>query len=167
MKPALLELLPDMALFAAVAQSKSFSKAARALGMPVSTLSRRIASLEQRVGLQLVIRTTRAVALSAAGAAYALRCQAILEAAEAAQGELAGRLADPAGHLRVSATPDFSLTFLTPLFADFAARHPGITFEFDLTPRSVDLVTEQFDVAIRRTRLFIDCLLEHLRLGDQ
>jgi DNA-binding transcriptional LysR family regulator len=148
-KSDLMELLPEMVLFVAVAKTRSISGAARALAMPLATVSRRLATLEQRLGLQLLTRTTRKVELTEAGARYFERCRAILEAAEAAHDELNDQLENPRGHLRVSATADFALTFLTPLFAEFAQRYTGISFSFDLTPRSVDLVAESIDVAIR------------------
>ena len=153
MKPELMEMLPDMALFVAVAKAKSYSHAALTLAMPVSTVSRRLAEHEARIGLQLLNRTTRKVELTDAGAAYFERCWAILEAVEAAHADLRGQLENPRGLLRVSATPDFTLTYLTPLLAEFAQRYPEIAFEFDLTPRPVDLIAEGFDVAIRMGRL--------------
>ena len=164
MSPDLVELLPEIALFVAVANAKSFSRGARALGMPVSTVSRRIAELERRIGLQLLVRSPRAVSLTAVGVTYLQRCQVIVEAAEMAHAELSEHLTRPRGVLRVSTTADFTLTFLTPLFADFASRYPEISFEFDLSPRVVDLVAENFDVAIRIGEL-ADSQLTVRRLG--
>jgi DNA-binding transcriptional LysR family regulator len=149
MKPDLYELLPDVVLFVAVAGAKSFSRAAKALGMPVSTLSRRIADFEGKLGIQLLVRSTRQVDLTEAGARYFERCQLVVEAAEAAQAELGGHVDNPRGSLRVSVTQDFALTYLTAIFADFTSRYPDVSFELDLTPRSVDLIGEGFDVAIR------------------
>ena len=164
MSPDLVELLPEIALFVAVANAKSFSRGARALGMPVSTVSRRIVALERRIGLQLLVRSSRAVALTSVGVTYLERCRAIVEAAETAHAELSDHITRPHGLLRVSTTPDFTLTFLTPLFADFASRYPDIAFEFDLSPRHVDLVAENFDVAIRIGEL-ADSQLTVRRLG--
>lgn len=160
-----MELLPDMALFVAVARAKNFSVAARAIGMPVSSVSRRVAELEARIGLPLLNRTTRKVELTEVGAEYFERCRSIVEAAEAAHGDLKGQLDNPRGHLRVSATPDFASTFLTPLFVEFARVYPEITFECDLTPRAVDLVAESFDVAIRVGKL-PDSQITVRRLGS-
>ena len=164
MSPDLVELLPEIALFVAVANAKSFSRGARALGMPVSTVSRRILALERRIGLQLLVRSSRAVALTSVGVTYLERCRAIVEAAETAHAELNDHITRPHGLLRVSTTPDFTLTFLTPLFAEFASRYPDIAFEFDLSPRHVDLVAENFDVAIRIGEL-VDSQLTVRRLG--
>ena len=153
MKPELLEVLPDMVLFVAVAKAESFTRAARALAMPVSTVSRRLGEMETRLGVQLLTRTTRQVVLTDIGAIYFERCRAIVDAAEAAQAELQGQSAVPRGRLRISATADFALTYLTPVFEEFATRFPEVSFELDLTPRSVDLVAENFDVAIRMGQL--------------
>lgn len=153
MKPELLELLPNLVLFVGVARARSFSRAARALDMPVSTISRRVAELEARVGVQLLTRTTRNVQLTAAGGRYFERCLAIVEAAQDAQAELSGHAQQARGQLRISATPDFAITFLTPMFGGLARDYPELDFEIDLTPRSVDLVAERFDVAIRMGEL--------------
>jgi DNA-binding transcriptional LysR family regulator len=83
-KPDLFELLPDVVLFVAVARAKGFSRAARALRMPVSTLSRRIADFEDKLGVQLLLRSTRQVTLTEIGVASFERCQLIVDAAEAA-----------------------------------------------------------------------------------
>jgi DNA-binding transcriptional LysR family regulator len=152
-KPDLLELLPQIVLFVVVAQAKSFTRAARNLGMPVSTLSRRIAGLESQLGIQLLVRTTRLVELTEGGARYFERCRQILDAAETANSELRGYAEAPRGKLRISATQDFALIYLTPMIADFAVRYPDISLELDLTPRPVDMVAEGFDVAIRMARL--------------
>ena len=149
MKPDLYELLPDVVLFVAVAGAKSFSGAAKALRMPVSTLSRRIADFESKLGIQLLVRSTRQVELTETGARYFERCQLVVEAAEAAQAELRGHVDTPRGSLRVSVTQDFAIAYLTTMFAEFTARYPHVSFELDLTPRSVDLIGEGFDVAIR------------------
>jgi DNA-binding transcriptional LysR family regulator len=149
MQADLIESLPDLVLFVAVARAMSFSRAAKSLGMPVSTVSRRVAELEARLGLQLLVRSTRRVELTEVGARYFERGEAIVDAAERAHEELQGQREDPTGPLRVSATADFASTFLTPLFAELARRYPAISFELDLTQRSVDLVAERVDVAVR------------------
>ena len=149
MRSDLVELLPDVVLFVAVARATSFSRAAKTMGMPVSTVSRRVADFERKLGVQLLVRSTRQVALTDAGARYFERCQLVVDAAEVAQTELRGEAEHPRGNLRVSATQDFALTYLTPIFGAFAARYPDVSFDLDLTTRSVDLIGERFDVAIR------------------
>ncbi|MBD8213381.1 LysR family transcriptional regulator [Erwinia persicina] len=148
-----MELLNDMALFVEVARARSFRKAAEAVGMPNSTLSRRISALEKAIGLRLLHRTTRKIELTEAGQLYYARSKPIVEEARLVHEQLGEMLEQPGGTLRISLPVDFATLYLTPLIADFAAHYPGIRFEFDLTPRRVDLVTEPFDVAIRMGKL--------------
>lgn len=143
------QLLNDMALFVEVVKAKGFRGAAEAIGIPNSTLSRRISKLEKAIGLRLLHRTTRKVELTEAGQIYFERCKRIVDEARLAHEQLGEMLAQPSGMLRVSLPVDFAVTYLAPLIAEFARNYPGITFDFDLTPRRVDLISEPFDVAIR------------------
>lgn len=145
--------LNDMALFVEVVKARSFRRAAEVIGMPNSTLSRRISSLEEAIGLRLLHRTTRKVEVTEAGQIYFERCKRIVEEARLAHEQLGEMLTQPSGVLRVSLSVDFATTFLAPQIAEFSRRYPGISFEFDLTPRRVDLVAEPFDVAIRMGEL--------------
>lgn len=144
-----MELLNDMALFVEVAKAKSFRRAAEVINVPNSTLSRRINALEKAIGLRLLHRTTRRIELTEAGLIYFERCKRIVDEARLAHEQLGEMLDQPSGLLRVSLPVDFANTYLAPLIAEFAECYPGINFEFDLTPRRVDLVSEPFDVAIR------------------
>ncbi|MFZ0788954.1 MAG: LysR family transcriptional regulator [Chromatiaceae bacterium] len=144
-----MELLNDMALFVEVAQTRSFRRAADVTGVPNSTLSRRIAALEKAIGLRLLHRTTRKVELTEAGQIYYERCRRIVEEARLAHEQLGEMLAQPSGVLRASLPVDFATIYMAPLLPEFARLYPGITFDLDLTPRRVDLVTENYDVAIR------------------
>jgi len=144
-----MELLNDMALFVEVVKAKGFRRAAEAVGMPNSTVSRRIGSLEKAIGLRLLHRTTRRIELTEAGQIYFERCKRIVDEAKLAHEQLGEMLAAPSGVLKASLPVDFATLYLAPLIAEFARRYPGITFDFDLTPRLVDLVSEPFDVAIR------------------
>ncbi|MGJ7488689.1 LysR substrate-binding domain-containing protein, partial [Variovorax sp. LT2P21] len=94
-------------------------------------------------------RTTRKIELTEAGLVYFERCKRIVDEARLAHEQLGDMLAQPSGVLRVSLPVDFTVTYLAPLIAEFASLYPGINFDFDLTPRRVDLVSEPFDVAIR------------------
>lgn len=141
--------LNDMALFVEVVKAKGFVRAAEAIGMPSSTLSRRISGLEKSIGLRLLNRTTRRVELTEAGQIYFERCKRIVEEATLAHEQLGDLVANPSGVLRVSLPVDFANFYLTELIAAFSADYPGIRFDLDLTPRLVDLVAEPFDVAIR------------------
>ncbi len=143
------DYLKDMALFVEIVKAKGFRRAAEAMGLPNSTLSRRIGELEKSIGLRLLHRTTRKIELTEAGQIYFERCKRIVDEARLAHEQLGDMLAQPSGVLRASLPVDFAVTYLTPLIAEFASLYPGITFDFDLTPRRVDLVSEPFDVAIR------------------
>jgi DNA-binding transcriptional LysR family regulator len=144
-----MEHLNDMGLFVEVVKAKSFRRAAEALGVPNSTLSRRVGALEKAIKLRLLNRTTRRIELTEAGQLYYERCKRIVEEARIAHEQLGEMVAHPIGLLRVSLPVDFATTYLAPLLPEFVALYPGISFDFDLTPRNVDLVAEPFDLAIR------------------
>ncbi|VWB85124.1 LysR family transcriptional regulator [Burkholderia metallica] len=144
-----MELLNDMALFVEVVKAKGFRSAAETLGVPNSTLSRRIGALEKAIGLRLLHRTTRRIELTEAGRLYFERCKRIVDEARLAHEQLGGLLAEPTGVLRASFPVDFAVTYLAPLIVEFSNRYPKLTFDFELTSRRVDLVSEPFDVAIR------------------
>jgi DNA-binding transcriptional LysR family regulator len=148
-----MDLLGDMALFIAVGRAKSFSAAAKATAVPLSSLSRRISSMEARLGVRLVNRSSRKVQLTEQGHLFLERSRAIVDAVRLAQDEIRGVAAHPGGRLRVSMPGGFGEQFLTPLFVSYTNRFPDVAFEFDLSPRLVDLVAENFDVAIRMGRL--------------
>lgn len=141
--------LNDIELFVEVAKAKSFRRAAEAIGVANPTLSRRISALEKSIGLRLLHRTTRKVELTEAGLIYFNRCKRIVDEARLAHEQLSEMLEQPTGLLRASFPVDLAVTYLAPLAVEFAQRYPGITFDFDLTPRRVDLVSEPFDIAIR------------------
>ena len=144
-----MEWLNDIALFVEVGKTLSFRRAAETLNIPSSTVSRRVNQLEQAIGLRLLHRTTRKVEFTEAGQLYFERCQRIVEEARLAHEQLGDMLAQPSGILRASLPVDFATIFLTPLITQFAAQYPHIQFEFDLTPRQVDLLSDNVDVAIR------------------
>ena len=144
-----MELLNDMALFVEVVKAMSFRRAADAIGVPNSTLSRRVSALEKAIGLRLLHRTTRRLELTEAGQIYYERCRRIVDEARLAHEQLGEMQSLPSGVLRASLPVDFTTIFLAPLITEFAHRYPSISFDFDLTPRTVDLVSEPFDVAIR------------------
>lgn len=144
-----MEVLNYMRLFVEVARVKSFRRAAEALNMPNSTLSRNIAELEKVIGLRLFNRSTRKVELTEAGEAYFKRCQSIVEEARIAHEALLDVAERPTGTLRVSMPVDLATNYLGPIITDFSKKYPLINFEFDLTPRTIDLQSDPFDLAIR------------------
>ena len=143
------DYLRDLALFVAVAEAKSFTKAATRLGVPTSTLSRRIAELEASLGLQLLHRNTRAVELTEAGKLYFSRCQAIVEEAREAHEHVRGVMGTPQGVLRISVEAEVGPRLVAPVVADFLQLYPDVRIDLDLSPRRVDLVAEGFDLAVR------------------
>ncbi|MBN6065680.1 LysR family transcriptional regulator [Aggregatibacter actinomycetemcomitans] len=144
-----MENIDDIVLFVEVARAKGFTKAAEKLGIPQSTLSRRMTDFEKSLGLQLLTRTTRKVELSEAGRYYFERVLPIVEEIRRVHDEMSGIRERPHGVLRVSLPVDFAYELLAPLLPEFAAQYPEISLEMDLTPRKVDLVGEPFDLVIR------------------
>ena len=145
--------LNELDMFVAVCRTLSFNAAATSLGIPASTLSRRIAQFERELGIQLFVRTTRRVELTAAAKLYLSRCEAIVDAARDARAEVLGMVASPAGRLRVSMEADVAATLLAPAIAKMHRRYPQITIDLDLSPRRVDLIADGFDAAVRIGRL--------------
>lgn len=150
--------LPDMALFVEVARAGSFRQAAVRLQLPPSTLSRRVAAMERRLGVPLFLRTTRSVVLTAAARPYFERCLEVLDAAERAQ------VALMAGHaqqalMRIAMPVDLGVDVLGPVIAAFGDVHPGLRIEFDLSARAVDLLRDPVDIAFRLGRPLDDRLV--------
>lgn len=139
----------NMHIFVEVASAGGFRAAAIKLDMPNSTLSRRIAELENELGLRLLNRTTRKVELTEAGQLYFDRCKKIIEEAKLAQEELAGLLTQPTGLIRASVPVDFTILYLSDIIAQFLKTYPGLSLDLDVTPRQSDLITEPVDLAIR------------------
>ncbi|MER9668298.1 LysR family transcriptional regulator [Mesorhizobium sp. M0203] len=142
--------LVEMAAFAAIAEARSFTKAAARIGRDATILSRRLASLEERLGVRLLHRTTRSVSLTEAGSEFLVRVRAILAAvdeAEAAASAHAG--GGPRGVLRLALPGSFGRMWIGPLLPQFLAEFPDVRIEAEFSNRFVDLVAENFDVAVR------------------
>lgn len=155
--------LDEIIAFLRVAELRSFTAAAKRLDVPKSTVSRRVARLEERLGAQLVLRTTRRLSLTDAGTAYHDRvAQAVADMQQAAQSirELSGT---PRGHLRVSTPTD--VPALAHMITAFIAAHPEVTVEVEATARRVDLIAEGFDLAIRAAESLPDSTLVARRVG--
>jgi DNA-binding transcriptional LysR family regulator len=157
-------MLEDMRLFAKVAEARSFTAAARLLGVPKQTLSRRVAELEVELGVQLLLRSTRRLHLTDVGAAYAARCTELVRLAEEANHAVTDTRQVPSGVLRITADPTFGEAFVTGLVVEYARRWPEVQVEVVLTRRHVNLVEEGFDVAFRIGRVE-DPALTVTRLG--
>ncbi len=155
----------DLLLFARVAESGSFSRAAERVQLPKSTVSRRIAALEKRLGERLLQRTTRKLVITEFGQGVLDHARALSEEVDAALAFALSRQARPSGRLRVSMPGDFASTALEQPLAGFIRDFPGVSLELDLSPRRVDLIGENFDLAIRMGALTDDAQLAARRLA--
>ncbi len=155
----------DLLIFARVAELGSFSRAAERLGLPKSTVSRRLAALEQRMGERLLLRTTRRQTLTEFGLQLLEHARQVVAELDAVGLLREQRQAAPSGRLRVSMPGDFANMVLVDSLAAFMALHPAISLELDLSPRRVDLLGEGFDVAIRMGDLADDALLVASKLA--
>lgn len=140
----------ELSSFVAIAEALSFSRAAERLRRDATVLSKRLRALEARLGVRLIERTTRSVALTEAGIAYLERARAILRAIDAADREAAVHATgEPRGHLRLALPDSFGRLWLAPWLTEFLLAHPQVTVEADFSNRFVDLVGERFDLAVR------------------
>lgn len=155
----------DLLIFARVAEAGSFSRAATRLGIPKSTISRRISQLEDRLGERVMVRTTRRLSLTEFGEHLLLHANQVAAEVDAVTALSEHRQAQPSGRLRVSMPSDFANFMLTDMLAAFVALHPAVSLELDLSPRRVDLVAENFDIAVRMGTLPDDALLAARRLA--
>ena len=156
----------DLLIFAHVAELGSFSRAAERLGRPKSSISRRLAALEQRLGERLLLRTTRRQTLTEFGQLLLEHARQVVAEVDAVAALSEHRQSAPSGRLRVSMPSDFANLLLADALAAFVATHPGIHLELDLSPRRVDLLGEGFDVAIRVGGLPDDAMLAARRLSE-
>jgi DNA-binding transcriptional LysR family regulator len=138
-----------MRTFMRVAQHESFALAARELGLSASAVSKQVRQLEQRLGARLLNRTTRRVALTELGRTYLAGARKVLEDVDEIEAAVRGLQREPRGTLRVSAGQDFGQLYLCEILGAFAAAHPHLKIDLELTDRSVDLVDEGFDVVLR------------------
>lgn len=142
-----MDRLVQMRLFARVAERRSFSLAAQDLGVPASTATDAVKQLEARLGVRLLERTTRHVAVTPDGEAYYRRCLAILDDVEDAEGAFGG--AKPKGVLRVDVQGRLARRFLLPSLPRFFAEYPGLELHMSEGDRFVDLVREGVDCVLR------------------
>jgi len=149
----------DLLIFAQVAELGSFSRAADRLGLPKSTVSRRLSALEQGLGERLLWRTTRRQTLTEFGQLLLDHARQVAAEVQAVAALSAHRSAAPSGRLRVSMPSDLATLLLAAPMAAFVARHPDIRLDIDLSARRVDLLGEGFDAAVRIGELQDDGLL--------
>lgn len=139
----------EMNAFVRVAERGSFAAAALDLGLTPSALSKLVTRIEDRLGVRLLARTTRKLALTAEGELFVARSREILASIEAAEAEVTAASERPRGHLRISVGTAVAKQILGPALPAFLARYPDITVELHVSDRQIDLVAEQVDVAIR------------------
>lgn len=145
--------LNDMRLFASVAHAGSFTLAAEHLGVPKSTISRRLSRLERSLGVLLMERTTRRLRITDAGQIYLGFCERVHSEAEQAEAAVHRLLDAPSGVLHISAPLDIGQSLLTPILGEFLEQYPDIEINCAYTNRFVDLLEEGFDVVLRIGRL--------------
>lgn len=141
--------LNDIAMFVQVVRHGSFAAAARRMGLPPNTLSRRIQQLEAQLGTRLMQRSTRKLTLTSAGQAFHERCAGAVDGLVEAGQELMTGSREPSGLIRVAATADFFDFFPMEWVADFLATHPLVRVDFVLSDAKADLIAEQIDIAFR------------------
>ena len=139
----------EMRTFCAVAEAGSFVRAAEALDFSKAAVSRYVGSLEARLGVRLLNRTTRRLSLTDEGEVFYARSKDLLAGLEEAEAELRLRSGAARGVLRINAPVTFGILHLAPLWASFRERHPQVRLDLTLSDRTVDLVEEGYDVAIR------------------
>ena len=141
--------MQEMSSFAAVVEAGSFVAAADVTGLSKTAVSRHISNLEQRLGVRLLQRTTRRLSLTDEGRTFFTRVKEVLGAIDEAESELTARAIEPSGLVRVNAPLTFGTMHLAPLWGPFIDANPKVSLEITLSDRTVDLVEEGYDLAIR------------------
>jgi DNA-binding transcriptional LysR family regulator len=147
------DALQEITIFARVVNTGSLSAAARDLGLSPALVSRRLSGLEARLGVRLINRTTRSLHMTDEGAAYYETCTRVLAEIEEADAAVSAGRADPRGILRVALPASFGNQHVAPLVPRFAARYPDVQISLSLSDRTVNVVEEGFDLAVRIAEL--------------
>lgn len=157
-------VLDGIDVFVKVVQAGGFSAAARQLGMPTTTVSAKIARLEERLGVTLIRRSTRKMQVTAAGEAYFTHCAEALRALEMGEGQLAAEGSAPRGTLRITAPPDIASAILPPIVDRYLALYPEVSAELVVTNVPLDLLAERIDLAVRASPMK-DSSLQSRKIG--
>lgn len=157
--------LEDMEIFSEIVRAGGITHAADRLNIAPSAVSRRLKDIEARLGVQLMNRTTRQMALTESGRSYLAHADRILSDVEEANNEIMKTGGELSGAVRLAAPLSFGLIHLSALLADFMKLHPQVTLDIDLSDRRVDLVQEGFDLALRIGNL-PDSSLRGRKLAD-
>ena len=144
-----MDRLESMSILVAVVESGSLSAAARRLGMPLATVSRKVGELESHLKTRLLHRTTRQLSLTETGRSYVAACRRILEEIGEAERTATGEYTAPKGDLVVTAPVVFGRLHVVPVVAEFLERYPEIDIRLVLTDRVVHMMEEHVDVAVR------------------
>ncbi|WP_040661460.1 LysR substrate-binding domain-containing protein [Neptuniibacter caesariensis] len=139
--------------FMAVAETSSFTSAAKLLGISTAQVSRQISELEDRLAVKLFYRTTRKVTITEAGQVYYHHCKPLIEGLEEAERAITQHQTVPKGKLRMTAPTTFGESKIAPLVSEFIAKYPALEVEIHFTNQKVDLVKEGYDLAIRLGKL--------------
>ena len=156
----------DLLVFAHIVEAGSFTRAAEQLGLPKSTVSRRLTHLEERLGERLLLRTTRKLTLTDFGHGMIGHARQVAAEVDAANALADHRRSRPTGRLRISMPEDFAMVILHDVLARYVARYPEVALDIDLSPRRVDLVGENFDLALRFGDLPDDATLAARPIGE-
>ena len=160
-----MDRLKQIESFAAVATKGSLTAAALAEGVAPAVIGRRIDALEERLGVKLLLRTTRRITLTHEGSAFLEDCQRILGELANAEASVSAGGVKASGHLRITAPAGFGRRHVAPLVPRFVAQHPDVSLSLNLADRVVDIVNEGFDCAVRVGDLG-DSNLVGVRLAD-
>ena len=154
-----MDRLEAMAALVLVAKAGGFSAASRETGIPLATLSRRVADLEADLGVPLLLRSTRQIALTETGQSYFLACQRLLDEIRDAEENLKGEYRTPKGDLTITAPMGFGRLHLQPVVTDFLCAYPAINLRLVLVDRMVDFIEEPIDLALRIAELANSALI--------
>ncbi len=163
--PAFMDRLKQIETLVAVAAKGSLTAAARAEGVAPAVIGRRIDALEERLGVKLLLRTTRRLSLTHEGSAFLEDCQRVLADLANAEASVSAGGVKASGHLRITAPAGFGRRHVAPLVPRFIALHPDVSVSLNLSDRVVDIVNEGYDCAVRVGDLG-DSSLVGVRLAD-
>src|SRR5690348_7127436 len=158
--------LEGVDVFVRVVEAGGFSAAARLLGMPATTVSAKIARLEERLGVTLIQRSTRRMHVTAGGDAYYRHCREAMAALLAGEEELAAATSEPSGLLRITVPYDLAQVLLPPIVAAYLRRYAGTSIEVIATNFQLDLLAEGIDLAIRAAPALKDSTLQVRKFGS-
>src|SRR6476659_8777604 len=160
-----MDRLKQLESFVAIATRGSLTAAAQAEGVAPAVIGRRLDALEERLGVKLLVRTTRKITLTFEGSAFLEDCLRVINDMQNAEASVSAGGVKASGHLRVSAPAGFGRRHVAALVPEFTTQHPDVSISLDLTDRMIDLVNEGFDCAVRLGEL-PDSSLVSIKLGE-